>query len=157
MWRSLVLKVVPLYLILSLLLPVETLGEQPDSSRSYGTIEVTISPVTTDDGGKLLISLYDSEDSWLKLEEAVAIRTVPAETDSVIVLIDSIAPGDYALSVIHDKNENGKFDMRWFPFPKPKEGAGVSNNHRRRGKPEYDKAVFSVASDVKSLWIEMVY
>ena len=53
--------------------------------------------------------------------------------------------------------ENGKFDMRWFPWPKPKEGSGVSNNHRRKGKPKYDKAKFTVGQEAEPLSIEMVY
>lgn len=132
-------------------------GDQPDTSGTHGRIDVTIAPVRVDDGGNLLVTLYDSEDSWLEMEKAFAIRTVPAVADTVTISFDSIAPGEYAISVVHDKNENGKFDMRWFPWPKPKEGSGVSNNHRRKGKPKYDKAKFTVGGESKSLNIDLVY
>jgi uncharacterized protein (DUF2141 family) len=151
------LRIASLCLTLTVVLTVAAFGDQPDTGKQYGTIDVTIAPVRIDDGGVLLVSLYDSEKSWLTVAEAVTTKTIPAGTDTVIVVFDSLVQGEYALSVIHDKNENGKFDMRWFPFPKPKEGAGVSNNHRRKGKPRYDKAVFSVGEGTKSLLVEMVY
>lgn len=39
--------------------------------------------------------------------------------------------------------------MRRFPFPKPKEGTGVSQNHTRAGPPEYEKARVTVGDSAE--------
>ena len=136
-------------------------AEMPDIKDSLntetGVVELKIAPVRIKDGGDLIISLYNDKDSWLKTDKAFNTKVLPVETDTVNVTLGDIPFGQYALSIIHDKNSNGKFDMRWFPFPKPKEGAGVSNNNRRMGKPDYDKALFTVAKDTTALFIEMDY
>lgn len=143
--------------IVAVLLTQAAFADQPDTSGTHGRIDVTIAPVRVDDGGNLIVALYDRENTWLEMEKAFVIRIIPAGTDTILVTFDSLAPGEYAISVVHDKNENGKFDMRWFPWPKPKEGSGVSNNHRRKGKPKYDNAKFTVDRDTKVLSITMIY
>ena len=132
-------------------------GSSAGADEKHGSIEVTVAPVRIKDGGNLIFALYRDESSWLKLDRAAATKIVPVDTDTVVAVFDTITPGQYALSVIHDKNKNGKFDMRFFPFPKPKEGAGVSNNHRRRGKPKFEKALFRVGEKRTSLQIELIY
>ena len=134
-----------------------TSGNQAGAEEKVGRIEVTVAPVRTKDGGNLVLALYQNKNSWLKLDRATATKIVPVKSDTVFVVFEGVLPGQYALSVIHDKNENGKFDMRIFPFPKPKEGAGVSNNHRRKGKPKYEKALFTVGKENTSLQIELFY
>jgi uncharacterized protein (DUF2141 family) len=124
-----------------------------ESSR----IDVTIAPVRVKDGGDLIVALYSDEDSWLELERAFGVQTVPADSETVRVVFEDIPPGEYALQVIHDKNQNGKFDMRWFPYPKPKEGAGVSNDHVRKGKPHHHEALFTVEGEVVALDIRLHY
>jgi len=47
--------------------------------------------------------------------------------------------------------------MRTFPFPKPKEGAGVANNHTRMGPPRYDKASFALWPEGVALRVVMRY
>lgn len=47
--------------------------------------------------------------------------------------------------------------MRWFPFPKPKEGAGVSRNNLRMGKPHYEQARFALLTPAEQLRIKMRY
>lgn len=129
----------------------------PPEAAAPASVHATIAPVKVKDGGHLIVAIYNDKDSWLKLDRALAKQTVSADADTIRVTFDSIAAGTYALMVIHDKNDNGKFDMRWFPWPKPKEGAGVSNNHTRKGKPEYEKALFEVADRPVSLSIQLNY
>lgn len=120
-------------------------------------VNVSVSTIKVKMGGDLIISLYDSKDSWLNLDKALVVKTVPADSDTIVVKFENIAPGKYAVSVIHDKNQDGKMNMRIFPFPKPKEGAGVSNNGRRMGKPKFDKALFDVTEQGKSIQIDLFY
>ncbi len=122
-------------------LTIPASGQVP--ADSFGTIQVTVAGVRVDQGGVLVLGLYRGKGGWLKLDSAVVKQVVPANADSVSVTFDHVPLGpSYAVQVFHDKNQNGKLDFRWFPFPKPKEGAGVSNNNERKGPPYYDKAAF---------------
>lgn len=40
---------------------------------------------------------------------------------------DDVPPGEWAVEVMHDENDNGKMDFNFLGMPK--EGYGVSNNH----------------------------
>jgi len=143
--------------LLSLLL-ILAAPSQGRSEETAGTIVVTITGIKTSQGGTIIIALYNNGESWLTLNEAELKKTVPATDDSLTVAIENVSYGDaYAIQVIHDKNENGKFDMRKFPWPKPKEGAGVSNNKLRLGPPEYEKARFALDQPSLSLRIQLSY
>ena len=48
-------------------------------------------------------------------------------------------------------------DMRILPYPKPKEGVGVTNNTFRAGPPEYEKAKFILIQPIVELTIVMKY
>jgi uncharacterized protein (DUF2141 family) len=123
-----------------------------------GTVELSVVGLRPEQGGVVLVGLYRGEEGWLDWERAAAVRILPASADSLAVRFENVPPdSSYAVQVIHDKNRNGKFDMRWLPWPKPKEGGGVSHNHARRGPPEYGKAAFAVGEEPVALRIEMRY
>lgn len=124
-------------------LPLVLRAQAPDPPT--GRIDVTITGIRAAQGGTLVIALYDREPGWLDLDSARTVIHLPVDADSAVTSFDAV-PFDsgYAIAVIHDKNGNDKMDMRWFPFPKPKEGAGVSGNHTRMGKPRYREARFGV-------------
>jgi len=127
-------------------------------AESSGTIAVTVTGVRARDGGDLIVSLYRGPDGWLKSERAFARRVVPVAGDSAVVVFRG-APFDtgYAVAVVHDKNGNGKMDLRIFPYPRPKEGVGVSGNAVRMGPPKYDRARFALAATNRALRIIMRY
>ncbi len=123
-----------------------------------GGIVVTAVGVRVEQGGSLLFVLFRGPEGWLKPDRAFARQLVPAQADSVQARFTSVPPDTaYALQVFHDRNGNGRFDMRTFPFPKPKEGGGVSNNHTRMGPPQFAKACFAVADSLRELRVIMRY
>jgi len=139
------------------LCPIGLMADE-DTDTLTGTIEITTINVKPEQGGNMLFLLSNSKDTWLKTNTAFMKKTVPADKDTISVVFDNVPyDSNYAVQVIHDKNENEKFDFRWFPFPRPKEGAGVSNNNFRMGPPEYDKARFKVDKSTTSITIEMRY
>ncbi len=126
--------------------------------RPVGTLEVRIAGIRKQQGGTLLVALYDRESTWLKLDAARLVARIMVAADSETAVFDGLPiDSSYAVAVIHDRNGNGKLDMRWFPFPKPKEGAGVSQNHVRMGKPRYEQARFALRRDLGAIRIEMRY
>ncbi len=63
--------------------------------------------------------------------------------------------GNYAVSVLHDENENWKIDKK---FMKPKEGIGFSNikSIGLSNRPNFKKASFSLSGDMR-IAIKMIY
>jgi uncharacterized protein (DUF2141 family) len=78
--------------------------------------------------GQAIVALYNSSDTWLKLDRALRLSKIPIPGESLELTFDGLEPGVYGVSVIHDENVNGKMDMRYFPIPGPTEGAGVSRD-----------------------------
>ncbi len=109
--------------------------------EEYGTIIVTLLHVKSEQNGNMIVALYKGKKGWLDLNKALKKKNPPVSTDSVTITFENI-PFDstYAIQAIHDANKNGKLDFRIFPLPKPKEGAGVSNNNVRNGPPQYKQA-----------------
>jgi len=121
-------------------------------------LEVTITGVRAQQNGVLVVALYDAEPRWLTLDSARTVQRLAPTADSLVTVFEDLPlDSSYAIAVIHDKNGNDKLDMRWFPFPKPKEGAGVSQNHLRMGKPRYDQARFTLLSTLEYQRINMRY
>ena len=66
-----------------------------------------------------------------------------------------VAPGHYAISVIHDENGNGRLDKRLIV---PIEGYGFSNDAAvMMGPPRFTSAAFVVGSQSEHLTIRMRY
>ena len=125
---------------------------------AQGAIVVTVLDIRIDQGGSIVAGLFKGKDGWLDLNKALLKKTLKAASDSLAVVFDGV-PYDstYAVEVIHDKNENGKLDFRKFPYPRPTEGAGVSNNKFRMGPPDYEKARFALSAASTSVRIKMRY
>lgn len=63
--------------------------------------------------------------------------------------------GDYALSIVHDENGNGKLDTRLFI---PREGFAFSNNPRIMfGPPSFSSARFTLPAGGTTLNVTMKY
>jgi len=68
----------------------------------------------------------------------------------------NLSIGKYAISVIHDENNNGKFDRNWLGIPK--EGYGFSNDVMGSfGPPDFDRAVIEITDVDFQLSITMQY
>jgi uncharacterized protein (DUF2141 family) len=123
-----------------------------------GNIEVTIQDIDLDEEGVLVILLFNSEDSWLEADKYYRIIKKSPDNEIQKITFKNIPfASNYAIEVIHDANNNLKMDMRILPYPKPKEGVGVSNNTFRAGPPEYEKAKFSLDQPAVKLIIQMKY
>jgi len=108
--------------------------------------------------GRAIIALYASSEAWLKSDKALRVETATIDGPSVTVRFIDLQPGVYAASAIHDENDNGKLDMRYFPVPRPSEGAGVSNNGRKRfGPPSWEDATFVLPDSAYAITINLRY
>ena len=107
--------------------------------------------------GRAYFALYRQGKNWLKPEEAYQSQVLGIDGATVTMTFVQVPYDTYAVNVIHDENDNGKLDMRWFPWPKPKEGAGVSNNRLGAGPPSYDKAKFELKEPSAEIRIQLQY
>ncbi len=80
-------------------------------------------------------------------------RTVPATARQLA--FSGVAPGDYALTLFHDENANGKLDM---VLGIPREGFGFSRNPVVRfGPPRYEKVVIRLGSGITRMRVRLQY
>ena len=81
----------------------------------------------------------------------IRIRNTQARCD-----FEDIAPGTYALAVIHDENMNGELDTGWLGIPT--EGYGFSNDAKALlGAPSFSAASFSYDGRNVELTINLHY
>jgi uncharacterized protein (DUF2141 family) len=93
--------------------------------------------------GVVRVALFSREKDYMK--DFSTSRVVPAAKGEVTVSFDALPPGDYAITVFHDENNNGKLDSNFFHIPK--EGVGFSNDASATfGPPSWAKAKFTVSS-----------
>jgi outer membrane protein len=103
--------------------------------------------------GTLVLQVYDSPNTFGDFRDpAKEIRT-PIKADANYQ-IEDVAPGDVAILVYVDENENGLIDKSFIGIPK--EPLGISNNYRPKGPPAFDRAKFTVVeAETTSIDIEL--
>lgn len=126
------------------------------SNLSAGTLNVTIINFRNNQG-QVSVALYNKEEAFPKSpDKAVKIVLAPIRDKKATVVFESLPPGEYAISVFHDENKNGKMDSNFFGIPK--EGVGASNDARGHlGPPHYKDAKFNFTGNAQSILINLVY
>ncbi|MGB3710753.1 MAG: DUF2141 domain-containing protein [Erythrobacter sp.] len=83
-------------------------------------------------------------------------RTVVPASSRVVIRFDNVEPGEYAIALLHDENDNGKADRTLGMMPR--EGYGFSRDAKvRMGPPEWRDSVFHHARDPQEMTIRMRY
>lgn len=71
------------------------------------------------------------------------------------LVLSGLSKGDYALSVFHDENKNGKLDTNFLGIPK--EGFAFSSNPTIYfGPPTFEKAKFQIEMN-RTIKLEFIY
>lgn len=88
-------------------------------------------------------------------EDTVFIGLVfPIKNDTVVVEIDSLNYGWYAIKVLHDENRNTELDTNFLGIPA--ENFGYSNNASGWfGPPSWEKAKFLLNQEVMKIEIQV--
>ena len=102
------------------------------------TLTVNISGLKSSKG-TLIVGLYNQKDTFLKKQ--FQSKFINITHKQAVVIFREIPKGTYAVSFIHDENDNKKMDTNLFGIPK--EDYGCSNNAKGFiGPPTYDDAKF---------------
>ena len=103
--------------------------------------------------GRLLVSVVDSTAAWDGQAEPVAGHAVAATEGRVRVAFPDLAPGTYAVMVMHDENGNGRLDTNAIGMPL--EGYGFSRNLQMMRKPTFQEAAFDLPAEGMRLSVTM--
>ena len=124
----------------ALLLPLVLLGNAPAPDPVQ--LEISLSGLRSAKG-EVRLCVWHGPSKFPGDTCAGQSIVVPAETPVVIVNVP-LAPGDYAVSLLHDENGNGKLDKNFLGIPT--EGIGFSQNPKISfGPPTYAASHFDVA------------
>jgi uncharacterized protein (DUF2141 family) len=139
MFSSLFIRII---FLLSIVIIVTTinLAQTSEATTQFGKLQVVILGFNNNEGDCWFAidnsrEVYESEDTvWIG-------KILSIENKEVIVVIDSLKYGEYAVRVFHDENKNGKIDSNFLGIPT--EDYGYSNDASGWfGPPSWEKAKF---------------
>ncbi len=110
------------------------------------TLTVTLENAKNDNGSLLFV--LHSKDTFMKTG-GVDSQTSKIVNGKATITFENVKPGEYAIMVLHDENDNKRMDFESNGMPK--ESYGLSNNPRSFGPPQYEDAKFNVTDEDLSL------
>ena len=124
------------------------LSAQDDTGLS---LTVHIENLDNNDG-KLLVGLYNEESQFLN--ETYQGIVAEIEDKKSTVTFKGVPKGVYAVSFVHDENNNGKMDTNFMGIPK--EDYGCSNNATGfMGPPKWKDAKFQLKDNSQTITISL--
>ncbi len=146
-WRS-------VCMVMALVAAFATFGQTLPPAENV--IHVEISGLRSDKG-QMLCALYSAAEAFpKKADKAVARLTANIAARQAICDFTGVAPGTYAVSVVHDENSNGKLDTNFIGMPR--EGVGASNDAKgHMGPPKFSAASFRYEGGRLDLKIHVNY
>ena len=95
------------------------------------------------DRGTVYVSLHDSKKSFDDNKGGIQNGQARPKQGTAVVVFEHVVPGRYALSFIHDENDNKKLDTNFIGIPK--EGFGYSKDVMGRfGPPKFEDATLTI-------------
>lgn len=110
--------------------------------KAQDTYSITVSVENINSNkGKMFLALYNSEGNFLDKSYKGAKSKI--ENKTCTFTFKDIPEGNYAVSIFHDENDNGKMDTNFFGIPK--EDYGCSNGAKGfMGPPKWKDAKFEL-------------
>ncbi len=120
---------------------------------SQNSLEVTVKNIKGNKGS-IRIGLFNNQQDFLK--KVIDGKIVKPEGTQVTVIFKDLPAGDYAVSVIHDENENGELDRSKIGVPK--EGFAFGNNaFGKFAPPTFDAAKITLSEKPAIQVVNMKY
>ena len=135
-------------------LRISSLAALVFASLAAGASElaVEITDLRSTDGA-LMVAVVDSAAGWDDNSKAVARQKLAPSGERMTLRFPDLAPGSYAVLVMHDENGNGKLDANFLGMPV--EGYGFSNNPKVMRKPNYDEARFDLGAANATITVQL--
>ena len=130
--------------LLAACLPLALLAPFAPPAEAEGSLQLRLEVSSLRNAkGTLNCRLFTDANGFPDGEGARTIR-VPIEGAQTACTFSNLAPGTYAVAVVHDENGNGRLDKNLVGVPT--EGYGVSNNRTyAMSSPKWDESKFVVA------------
>ncbi len=120
-----------------------------------GNIIVTVTGIKNS-AGTIKIGLYNKQAGFMDAKHVVQGLNRPAKKGSVTGSFNGLPFGGYAISIVHDENNNGRMDKNFLGMPK--EGYAFSRNVRPRfSAPSFKATKFQLNGKSKNIRIKMRY
>lgn len=101
--------------------------------------------------GQVAIGVYQGQNNFLK--KLYFGKVVSIKNQEAVVEFDNLPGGEFAVSLFHDENGNGKMDTGWLGIPK--EDYACSNGAKGfMGPPKYADAKF-IINENKTITIKI--
>ena len=117
-------------------------------------LKVQISPTKSDEG-KVLVLVFNSEKGFPEsLDHAFKKLVLTPKNLKAEFILEGVPSGKYAITVLHDEDNNGKMNTSLMGFPQEK--YGFSNNHKIYfGPPTFEKAAIVLGKENKTVLIQL--
>lgn len=131
-------------LIAALLLgPQAAFGQ--DATAAQGTLQIKITSIE-EGSGTLYIAILNAPDNWLKSDASTKpfrdMTQAVSSTEDVLLTIENLPPGQYAISVFQDLDGDAELDTNIVGFPK--EPFGFSAPMGKFGPPDFEEAAIDL-------------
>lgn len=143
----------------SLLAQVQVTPPVPRAqAQATGTLTVLITAARNAKGSMVVWLFKDaqgfpSDTSKIFRRQNIGINP---KTKSAQVTFKDLPRGTFAVTVLHDENNNGKMDKNFFGMPKG--GYGASNNPKKRMRAaNFDEAKFPLNASDQTIKIALIY
>ena len=115
-------------------------------------LHVTVSDIRNANGHVLLL-VSPSAEAWDGAAKPAAVARLAAVEGSIEHVFADLAPGDYAVQVMHDENDNGDLDSNFVGIPV--EGYGFSQNPNVMRRATFDEARFALPAEGTAIPIRL--
>ncbi|AOL93296.1 DUF2141 domain-containing protein [Porphyrobacter sp. LM 6] len=128
----------------------------PATPALAGDVVITVTDLRSTKG-VVRACMTTREDIFPKcIKDPTAHRTVVPAAKTVEIRFTGVKPGDYAVALLHDENDNGKADRAMGMMPK--EGYGFSHDAPvKMAPPKFKDAVMKLGEGVSRIAIKMRY
>lgn len=104
--------------------------------------------------GGVLLAALQTRDQFMRAEAAYGDRIEAPAAGVVRVTFRDVAPGDYALMVLHDEDGDGRMKMNG---DMPGEGWAMINGDSLRAAPTFDQVKVSIPASGARINLPMAY
>lgn len=107
--------------------------------------------------GQVLVALFATPEGFPSdTEQAIQRGVAHMDSTTATFTFEPVPQGEYAVSVLHDEDGDGK--MKTAMFGMPAEGWGVSNDAKGRfGPPKFEDATFAAQQDTVTVVLKLRY
>ena len=116
--------------------------------------DVTVSLTGVEARGGVLLAALQTQGQFMQAAGAYGERIVDPASGVVRVTFRNVAPGDYALMVLHDEDGDSQMKLNGYM---PAEGWAMVNGDSLRGAPTFDQVKFTVAASGADISVPMSY